>query len=151
MVQTSDFEIVKVKIRDANETDANSLASLVAERGFDYPTENFLVRERLSDLTAAGDRVIVAVYDAEIIGMILLHRTRFLHRLPDGRISALVVSEKYRGFGIGARLVEAAESVFRDWGCGRIEVSSGIKRDSAHRFYVQAGFLEAPKRFIKEF
>jgi GNAT superfamily N-acetyltransferase len=100
-------------------------------------------------LIAAGDLVLVAVYDSKIIGMILLHRTRFLHRLPDGRISALVVSEKYRSFGVGARLVEAAETVFRNWGCGRIEVSSGIKREAAHKFYIRAGFSEQPKRFIK--
>lgn len=149
MTQIANFIIEEIDIRQADEADAEALAALVAERGFDYPTETSLVRERLSDLNRAGDHILVAVYDAKIIGMVLLHCTRFLHRLPDGRISALVVSETYPGHGIGARLVEAAEAVFRDWGCGRVEVSSGAAREAAHRFYIRAGYAEQPKRFIK--
>lgn len=139
----------EIKIKLANETDAESLARLVAENGFDYPTEVSLVRERLKDLLDAGDCVLVAALDSQIVGMILLHCTRFLHRPPDGRIAALVVSEHYRNRRVGARLVETAEKIFREWNCGRIEVSSGIKREAAHRFYTRAGFSEAPKRFIK--
>jgi GNAT superfamily N-acetyltransferase len=47
------------------------------------------------------------------------------------------------------RLIEAAESVFRNLGCGRVEVTSGAAREAAHRFYVRAGYSEHPKRFIK--
>lgn len=139
----------ELKIRRADLADVDALASLVAERGFGYPTETALVRERLEELTRAGDCVLLAIYEAKIVGMVLLHRTRFLHRPTDGRISSLVVSESYRGRGIGARLLEAAEAIFRDWGCARVEVSSGAAREAAHRFYLRAGFSEAPKRFIK--
>lgn len=147
--QESSFAAVEIEFRSAGEADAESLARLVAENGFGYPTEISLVRERLKDLIAAGDCVLVAARDSQIIGMILLHRTRFLHRPPDGRISALVVSENYRNLSVGAQLVSKAEEIFRSWNCGRIEVSSGIKREAAHRFYIRAGFSEAPKRFIK--
>jgi GNAT superfamily N-acetyltransferase len=149
MTQTSGFVKEEIKIRQADESDAEALALLVAERGFDYPTEISLVRERLSDLMSAGDFILVAVYDSKIIGMALLHRTHFLHRSPDGRIVSLVISETYRSRGIGARLIEAAESAFRNWGCGRVEVTSGAARAAAHKFYVRAGYSEQPKRFIK--
>ncbi|HEX8636419.1 MAG TPA: GNAT family N-acetyltransferase [Pyrinomonadaceae bacterium] len=149
MTQTSNFVKEKINIRQADESDANALASLVAERGFDYPTEISLVRERLADLIDAGDCILVAVYDSKIVGMALLHRTRFLHRPPDGRIVSLVISESFRSRGVGARLIEAAESFFRNWGCGRVEVTSGAARTAAHRFYVRAGYSEHPKRFIK--
>lgn len=127
MTQTASFTKEEINIRQADESDANALALLVAERGFDYPTESSLVRERLADLIGAGDCLLVAVYDLKVIGMALLHRTRFLHRAADGRIISLVISETYRSRGVGARLIEAAESVFRDWGCGRIEVTSGAR------------------------
>lgn len=149
MTQTSSFVKEEITIRQADESDANALAVLVAERGFDYPTEISLVRERLSELIHAGDCILVAARDSKVIGMALLHRTRFLHRPPDGRIVSLVVSETYRSRCIGARLIEAAESVFRNWGCGRVEVTSGAAREAAHRFYVRAGYSEQPKRFIK--
>lgn len=143
------FNSDNLQIRQSNLADADSLAALVAERGFDYPTEISLVRERLNDLLQAGDCVLVAVYESKIIGMALLHRTRFLHRKPDGRIVSLVVSETFRSCGVGAQLLKAAEEIFNDWGCGRIEVTSGAKREAAHRFYLREGFTEQPKRFIK--
>lgn len=139
----------EIEIRQAHESDANALASLVSERGFDYPTELSLVYERFKGLIQAGDCILVAVYESKVIGMAHLHRTCFLHRLPDGRIVSLVISETYRSCGIGARLIEAAESVFQRWGCGRVEVISGMTREGAHRFYVREGYSEHPKRFIK--
>lgn len=115
MTQISSFVKEEINIRQANDSDANSLALLVAERGFDYPTEISLVRERLADLIGAGDCILVAVYDSKIIGMALLHRTRFLHRAPDASYrwsfpkhfavaaSARVSSERQRRFSaIGA-------------------------------------------------
>jgi predicted N-acetyltransferase YhbS len=94
-MQTFSFNREDVKIRLTDEADTNSLALLLAERGFNYPTENSLVGERFSELNRAGDCVLVAVYESKVIGMILLHRTHFLHRQPDGRISSLVVSETF--------------------------------------------------------
>jgi GNAT superfamily N-acetyltransferase len=73
-----------------------------------------------------------------------------LHRPPDGRISTLVVSDDYRGRGVGGKLIEAAESIFRAWQCPRVEVSSGAQRQDAHRFYIREGYTEQPKRFIKD-
>lgn len=141
--------IEDLKIRRAVDADAEALGILLAEPGFDFPTETSLVRSRLFDLNSSGDCVLVAICNVRIVGMILLHRTRFLHHAPDGRISALVVCETFRRRGIGSRLVEAAQLIFQKWGCGRIEVTSGERRESAHQFYRTLGFLERPKRFIK--
>jgi GNAT superfamily N-acetyltransferase len=138
-----------IEIRKANEADFMGLAGLVAEKDFGYPTDAELLRKRLIDLLSSGDLILVAVYGIELVGMILLHQTRFLHRPPDGRIVSLVVAEKFRSEGIGALLIEEAEKNFKFWECGRIEVSSGIKREAAHRFYLREGFSEAPRRFIK--
>lgn len=142
-----DFIIEEIQIRRAGESDSDALALLVGELG--YPTEATQARTRLLDINRAGDAVLVAVYQSKIIGMIVLHRTRFLHREPDGRIATLVVFNAYRNCGIGARLVEAAETVFRDWGSERVEVTSGAKRGASHKFYNREGYIEQPKRFIK--
>ncbi|HKQ08323.1 MAG TPA: GNAT family N-acetyltransferase [Blastocatellia bacterium] len=136
-----------ISIRPARQADAEALASLVGELG--YSTTAATARERLNALTEAGDCILVAVDQAKAIALVVLHRTRFLHRPADGRISTLVVSDEYRGRGIGGRLLEAAEAIFRQWGCERIEVSSGAQREAAHRFYIRAGYSEQPKRFIK--
>ncbi|MFL6214170.1 MAG: GNAT family N-acetyltransferase [Blastocatellia bacterium] len=146
-MQTTEFNADEISIRQAHASDAEALASLVGELG--YATEPSTALARLNDSNRAGDRVLVAVHHSRVIGLILLHRTPFLHRPPDGRISTLVVSADYRGRGVGGRLIEAAESVFREMQCERVEVSSGAQRDDAHRFYLRAGYSEQPKRFIK--
>jgi GNAT superfamily N-acetyltransferase len=147
VMQIPEFDLKRIAIREVRESDAEALALLVGELG--YPTEPAAGRERLKDLTDSGDCVLVAIDSPKVVGLVVLHRTRFLHRPPDGRIATLVVSEAYRGRGIGGRLVDAAESVFRQWGCGRVEVSSGAQREAAHRFYRRAGYSEQPKRFVK--
>jgi GNAT superfamily N-acetyltransferase len=147
MTPAENFKIEDLIIRQATKSDAAALSALVAE--LDYPTEAPVVRERLTELHRAGDCLLVAVYQSQVIGMALLHRTRFLHRPPDGRISTLGVFAAYRNRSVGARLLEAAEAIFREWDCGRIEVSSGAQRKDAHRFYLREGYIEQPKRFIK--
>jgi GNAT superfamily N-acetyltransferase len=144
-----EINLNEITVRQGQEPDAMPLADLLAEPGFDYPTEISFVRERLAELLGAGDKILVAVHHSQIIGMALLHRTYFLHRCPDGRISSLVISADYRSFGIGTLLVKEAEQFFRQWGCGRIEVTSGLKREDAHKFYLREGFIEQPKRFVK--
>jgi GNAT superfamily N-acetyltransferase len=136
-----------IHIRQAMPADAPALAELVAELG--YPTEQQELQQRLDDLTAAGDQVLVAVWQQQVVGFVLLHRTYFLHRPPDGRVVTLVVITEYRSLGIGQQLLRAAEQALLQLGCGRIEISSGARREAAHRFYLREGYSEQPKRFIK--
>jgi GNAT superfamily N-acetyltransferase len=136
-----------IRIRPATPADAQDLATLVAELG--YPTNSAAAATRLSDLTAAGDAVLVAERQGRVVGLVMLHRTHFLHRPPDGRIVTLVVTQACRSQGVGHLLLTAAEQLLRQWGCGRVEVSSGAQREAAHRFYLRAGYVEQPKRFVK--
>jgi GNAT superfamily N-acetyltransferase len=60
-----------------------------------------------------------------------------MHLAPAwGLISALVVDEGARGGGIGALLLAAAEQRAAALGCGQLELSSSLKREGAHRFYL---------------
>jgi len=47
---------------------------LLAEPGFDFPTEIFLVQKRFADLKRAGDCILVAVDCSCFIGVALLYR-----------------------------------------------------------------------------
>lgn len=137
----------EINIRRAVPADAAALPELVAELG--YPTGSQELQQRLDSLTAAGDQVLVAVRQEQVVGFVLLHRTYFLHRPPDGRVVTLVVTAEYRSQGIGNQLLRAAEQALIQLGCGRIEISSGARREAAHRFYLREGYIEQPKRFIK--
>src|SRR5215471_14111253 len=108
-------------LRDATASDAAAVATLLAELGYRRPQGD--VAKALSDLQGVQDRVIVAEQQGEIIGLVTIHRTSFLHRVADGRVTSVVVAGSARGLGVGRELVEAAEAVVREWGCARIEVT----------------------------
>jgi len=54
----------------------------------------------------------------------------------------LVVSKSRRSEGIGARLMAAAADWARERGCTHLELSSGIGRIDAHRFYRSQGMTQ---------
>jgi N-acetylglutamate synthase-like GNAT family acetyltransferase len=136
-----------VKIRDAGVTDIPAITTLLAQLG--YPDTEETVRSRFNAVLTTGSKVLLAQSDGIVLGLAALDCTRHLHRPPDGRLTALVVAADYRHAGIGKRLLEATEVVFRDWGCARAELSSGGRRADAHRFFRREGYVEAPKRFRK--
>ena len=85
----------------------------------------------------------------QLVGLMTVHRTRFLHRLPDARITSLVVAASERGRGIGRQLVAAAEAMALEWGCARVEVTSGFPHRDAHGFYEHLGYTHNARRFVR--
>lgn len=92
-----------------------------------------------------GGRVLIAEVDGEVAGYATILPKVKSDQLEDGNleyglISDLIVSEKYRGLGLGKRLLQAAESYAQ--ACKvkylRIGVLSG--NSFAHEFYESAGF-----------
>ncbi|MNH05734.1 aminoalkylphosphonic acid N-acetyltransferase [compost metagenome] len=94
----------------------------------------------------------MALYHGEMVGVLVWHRLQPMHLAPAwGLISALVIDEGARGGGMGARLLAAAEARALASGCSQLELSSSLKREGAHRFYLAQGYGERPKRFVKLF
>lgn len=55
-------------------------------------------------------------------------------------IYAMVTDEKYRGKGIGTKLIDEAINRSSTQGFKRIELDSGFPREKAHKFYEKLGF-----------
>lgn len=55
-------------------------------------------------------------------------------------VDELFVASKYRGAGIGARLLSVAEQAFRDAGCTRVFLQIGRGNEEARAFYRAHGF-----------
>lgn len=70
---------------------------------------------------------------------------------PAAEIAGLVVDEKFRGAGIGARLVAQAETWAAGEGYGLLRVRSNVHRDLARRFYEREGFrvTKSQNHFVK--
>jgi GNAT superfamily N-acetyltransferase len=64
-------------------------------------------------------------------------------------VSALVVDAADRGRGIGRAPVAAAERELAAAGCGLVEITSGLRRADAHKFYERLGYERTSARFVK--
>jgi GNAT superfamily N-acetyltransferase len=137
-----------LEIRNAVVDDAPALAALLAE--LDFPASAEAIAERLDRMLAAGEPILVAVRSDAVLGLLTTHVTTVLHRpTPVGRITALIVTERARGQGIGRALIMAAERMFAARGCALVEVTSNRKWTEAHKFYERLGYQPTSVRFGK--
>jgi predicted N-acetyltransferase YhbS len=134
-----------VTVRPAIPGDATAIATLLTELG--YPSDARSVSDRLGALD--GD-VLVAEAGGVLAGVAAVAYAQVLHDpAPWMRITTLVVGEAYRNQGAGAALVRACESAAASAGCTRVEVTSNVRRDAAHRFYEQLGYTTESRHLMK--
>lgn len=63
----------------------------------------------------------------------------------------LVTDKKYRSNGYGDQLLQYIETWGKENGCEKVALSSGVKREDAHRFYeLKRGFNQASYVFVKK-
>jgi GNAT superfamily N-acetyltransferase len=136
-------------IRQALLGDAPGFPNLMTELG--YPATEQFVRERLAQLASgAEDVVFIADCAGEVGGFLSFHVIPLFHVEGNlGRITALVVSSRFRRCGIGQKLVTAAEEFAWAHGCVRVEITSGDHRADAHAFYEAVGYRQETRRFLK--
>lgn len=130
-------------IRRATEQDIPQIVALITE--LDNPGDEALSIERARDIFAhlIPEHVFyVAELDRVIIGCFALILVQQLSH--NGGRSALVedvvVSPALQGRGIGRQMMQFAAERGREAGCYKLVLSSGLHRESAHRFYESLGF-----------
>jgi len=140
-----------MKVRKALLTDAESVSKLLGQLG--YQTSPKLIRNKLEALEfSACDTVLLAQDGKDIIGVISLHVLELFHQPGRlGRITSLVIDDDFRGKGVGAMLVSAADAFFFEQLCVRAEVTSSDHRIQAHIFYQQQGYVVDERRFVKRY
>lgn len=130
----------ELKIRLAKIGDAACLADLSTQLG--YPATPAQIRQRLRGIRPAAQHAlfVAETKDAGVIGWIHVSKQPLLEVEIRGEINGLVVAEKYRSQGAGARLLAAAENWARQHGCKGMSVRSNVVRERAHQFYERNGF-----------
>jgi N-acetylglutamate synthase-like GNAT family acetyltransferase len=100
---------MEISIRDARLADASGVASLLTQLGYQSSSDE--AGERLAEWRESSlSRVIVAADGQRVAGVLAFHAIPFLENAGRrGRVVCLVVDEAYRGQGLGARLMAAAE------------------------------------------
>ena len=146
----SETKDVDVAIRAAEAADAEALADLMTQLG--YETRASEMEMRMEAIRANKNyATFVAVSKGQVCGMIGTFTCyTYEHNSPSARILALVVSEKMRGRGVGRALIDAAEKDLARKNISRIAVNTRFERKDAHEFYEKLGYTKNGFRLVKE-
>jgi ribosomal protein S18 acetylase RimI-like enzyme len=135
-------------ITDAKPEDAKQLSILLEQLG--YPTHETETLFKINRCAQPEYKLLVAREGNQVLGYIALHVYNTFHLEKSvGRITSFCVDEKVRGSGVGSLLLAAAEEYFRNKNCYKIEVTSNLRREATHTYYLQRGYTETSKHFVK--
>lgn len=139
-------------IREIRAEDYKDIFKLNKELGYLYDIDK--VKGRIEYiLNSTKDKVFVAQCEGSVIGYIHGSPYELLFSDPMVNILGFVISEGYRGSGIGNKLIQALEEWASKNGFTGIRLVSGIDRVNAHRFYENHGYVNRKnqKNFVKTF
>jgi GNAT superfamily N-acetyltransferase len=140
---------VNFALREAQPEDAHAVAALLGELG--YPSTSEQAASRITRIDAdPSTLLLVAELDGELAGFAALHVQNLIERDALGcSVAALVVAERYRRRGLGARLSEAIEAEARARGCQSLVLHTAHRRADAHAFYESLGYEHTGRRYAK--
>ena len=137
------YEDDKIRIRDMKQSDAGILTREEIAQGWDSHIEK--LEMRLCHQAEGKAAALVAEYEGKPAG--------YIHVYPDSRWGAFAglgypeivdfaVLEKYRGRGIGNRLMDAAEEIAAEY-ADMVYLGVGLHSGygSAQRLYVRRGYM----------
>jgi GNAT superfamily N-acetyltransferase len=142
-----------IRIREARMDDCGRICELNRTAlGYDYP-EDMTCKRLGFILQRPTERVFVAEYEGGVAGYVHACDYECIYMDSLKNILAIAVDERYRGFGIGKKLLGAAEAWADKSGCAGVRLVSSMSRTGAHEFYKRCGYTlrKEQKNFIKLF
>ncbi len=129
--------MAEVDVRPARGSDAQILADLMAQLGYEVPAAEIASRvERLDERRS----VLVATVQRVVAGWIAVSVDEPFVTGREALVEGLVVDERLRSQGVGERLLHEAEAWARAHACTAVRVQSNVIRERAHTFYERNGY-----------
>ena len=125
-------------VREAFQSDAQRIASLALQLGYDVPVAH--VQRRLREMNSSTAIFVAVVPRVGVVGWIGVTESTSLTSSHRAEVEGLVVEDEYRSNGIGNLLLDAAENWARHRGCTSLRLLSNIVRERAHQFYLRLGY-----------
>ena len=137
-------------IREATIADAEALGPLSDELG--YPNDLGRTAQRLRRvLDSAGHQVLVAEDDQQrVIGWVHVFGSVRVESDGFAELGGLVVTESWRGRGVGRDLVTESTRWAADNGFSRLRIRSRVERAKAHEFFEKLGFSDRKTQRVFE-
>lgn len=141
---------MNLALREPRPEDADAVAALLDELG--YPSSVDQAAERIARIGHdPSTLLLVAELDGELAGLAALHVQNLIERDDLGcSVAALVVADRFRRLGIGAKLSDAVEAEARARGCESLVLHTAHRRSDAHAFYEALGYEHTGRRYRKE-
>jgi len=139
-------------IREAHVKDGADIADLSGQLG--YPATVSDMKRRIGEICEDENCMLfVAESNGCVVAWLLIHLYRLVSSDCLAQIAGLVVDETHRNQGIGARLMERAETWARAKACRGVILRSRTTRQGAHNFYKRLGYacIKSQDVFLKEF
>lgn len=147
---SNDFDINDIIIRQAKIEDYKDICKICCD-DLGYNCSEELVKERLEGLDKNNERVLVAVYNSEVVEYLhaQIYKTLYFEELIN--FLGLAVSKEYRNKKVGTKLVNEIENWAKEKGINKVRVNSGFSRKEAHEFYRSLGYNNEKEqiRFLK--
>ena len=143
-----------IEVRFARPEDWSAVAGLLVELGRGVaegtagdPTHGMQFAGHLRRLDSV---TLVAVRADAVVGVVdMEYHQRLGDHRPQARVHDIVVTDRERGSGVGARLLDAAEDLARKRGCFRMTLVTAGWRDGTIAFYRREGWSDYGTWFVK--
>lgn len=130
-----------IQIREMKIEDSKSVAKLSDQ--FGYPSTAEEIKERMLKLKEFPENCgFVAIQNDKIIGWIHVMLSVHIESSPFYEISGLVVDERFRGQGVGKRLIEEVKLWCKGRPIQKLRVRCNVTRIRSLEFYLKLGFNE---------
>jgi GNAT superfamily N-acetyltransferase len=138
--------MIPLEIRPARQNELAAILNLYAELEFGAESKSL----DLPDAEKLWERIrrypdyaiYVALVEGKIVGTFALLVMDNLAHLgaPSGIIEDVVVHPKWQGKGLGKQMMQFAIAKCQQAKCYKLVLSSNLKRERAHQFYLDLGF-----------
>lgn len=127
--------------------DAVQIRNLILQLGSNFQTLND--RDFKEILNSSSTYLLVARdYDKNIIGMITLAVYRIPY-LRKGYIDDVIADRKYRGMGVGSKLLMAAIDKAKNLGAAYVDLTSSPDRLEGNKLYKKFGFKKRNTNYYR--
>jgi N-acetylglutamate synthase-like GNAT family acetyltransferase len=145
---------MELMIREAARIDIPSILNLLYELERPKPLDKFGVesfRNKIDEYFLDSQKtIIVSEQGKEITGFVsIIYLKRLNQFKSEMYIPELIVTERFRQFGTGKKLMQHCNDLAKQNNCYRIRLESGNQRNNAHEFYKNIGFEQSALSFTK--
>ena len=124
-----------------NYSDLPEVRILCAELGYQVEEKELVDRYNRIRNSKNHELFVAEADNSIVIGWThIFQRSPHLCSAPKSELGGLIVSENYRGKGVGKLLLQQAETWSLKNELGELVLTSNAKRELAHKFYINLGY-----------